>query len=170
MNSACRLEPPLGQRLLPTARARRGAVYFAELILVMPVFMVLLLAVVQFGIFFSNLQHLSFASRVGAEAASETGVGATVPTSVISAVEEHLEANGINNCNIVLQSLAAPTVETGGCNCSPSGFNVPLGDYARVTVCVRQKDLMPNLLAPFGYNIDSDDLVVSCSTTMQREF
>ena len=63
----------------------------------MPVFMVFLLAVVQFGILFSNLQALALASRVGAEAASERNLTTGVPAAVEDAVTKQLSASGIDD-------------------------------------------------------------------------
>ena len=151
-------------------RNRRGAIYTAEMVLVMPVLVVVFLAVVQFGIFFTSLQLVSFASRTGAEAASETVIPAAglVPGNVLNAVEEHLESVGITSCRVAVQHLGGQT-ESGICNCVPSGFTTPLGSYVRVSVCVPLSEMMPNLLAPFGYGISDPDLVVTCATVMQQE-
>ncbi|MCA9247193.1 MAG: pilus assembly protein [Planctomycetales bacterium] len=158
-------------------RARRGAIYFAELILVLPVMMIFLLAVVQFGILFGNLQHLSFASRVGAEAASESALpAAAVPPSVEEAIEQHLAANGISACLVRLEHTVdvpmgdpAIVLESGACTCPATTFIEPDGEYTRVSVCAHLTELMPNLLATFGYDISDPASVISASTLMQYE-
>ncbi|MCA9178314.1 MAG: pilus assembly protein [Planctomycetales bacterium] len=153
-------------------RERRGAIYFAELILVMPVLMILLLAVVQFGMFFMSLQTLNFASRVGAIAASEVGPLNTtgpVPVAVSNVVEQHLAANGITQCRIIIEHSGGLN-DSGACDCTPSSFTAPLPSYVRVTVCAPQLQLMPNLLVPFGYDISDPSNVVGCSTVMRQEF
>ena len=43
-----------------------------ELILALPILIIAFLAVVQFGTFFVRMQQVALASRVGAEAASQT--------------------------------------------------------------------------------------------------
>ena len=145
------------------ARTRRGALYLAELILVMPVFMIMLLAAVQFGMFFVNLQAVSFASRVGAVAASESNGNFA---SIDTAVEQQLAANGIDDYCIQVQS-SVPDAVTEMCDCEPKDFEAPLPPYFRVNVCVEQMKLMPNLLKPFGYDIEGKTVV--CATVMHGE-
>jgi len=157
-------------------------VFIAELLLTMPVFMIFLLAVVQFGILFGNLQSLALASRVGAEAASEINLTTGVPASVEDAVTKQLTASGISSyCRIRLEhnvvNQANPQAYllpvTGACDCDPDTI-LPVADrpsyrYVRLTVCVQLSALMPNLLTVFGLDISDPSRVASSTTIMRNE-
>lgn len=106
-------------RLRPGARLRRGGAVTLELLLVMPVLVMTLLAVVQFGVFFSNMQQLALATRVGAEVASQSvlpnnavygvapfTVGDPVPTDIVNAITTQLASSGITPCEILLDHNA----------------------------------------------------------------
>jgi len=150
----------------PPPRCPRRAVIVLELILALPVLIIVLLAVVQFGVLFTNLQHLALASRVGAEKASEQpGLSIVnndpVPTDVLDAISQQLGGVGISSCRVILiHNVGTPALTTaelisGACNCdapappSPS----PGGNFVQVTVITDLAELMPNCLATFGFDI-----------------
>jgi hypothetical protein len=160
---------------------RRSGVFVAELLLTMPVFMVFLLAVVQFGIFFGNSQVLILASRVGAAAASEITLTPGVPPAVENAVLKHLTSGGLPGyCRIRLEHNAFPgnpqaflLPVAGSCDCEPDAILAP-GErppyvYVRLTVCVPLTDMMPNLLTVFGLDISSYPQAASSTTILRSE-
>jgi hypothetical protein len=176
-----------GENVTRRLRTRRSGVFLAELLLTMPVFMVFLLAVVQFGIFFGNSQVLALASRVGAEAASEitplpVSNATEVPAAVVNAVTKHLTSAGIQGyCRIRLEHNAneidEPDVynspEDDPCDCKPDAVleedEFPPYVYVRVTVCVSVSKLMPNLLTVFGLDISGYTEAASSTTIMRSE-
>lgn len=161
-------------------RMRRSGVFLAELLLTMPVFMIFLLAVIQFGIFFGNSQVLALASRVGAEAASEITLNTGVPGAVEDAVMKHLTSAGIPGyCKIRLEHNVSGTPQAyslpavGACDCEPNNVLAPADRppnvYVRVTVCVSVGNMMPNLLTLFGLDLSSYTEAPSSTTIMQSE-
>ena len=52
-------------------RRRHGGAVILEVILTLPLLMITLLAIVEFGVMLVNLQYLEFASRTGAQVASQ---------------------------------------------------------------------------------------------------
>lgn len=171
------------QRACPRhLRTRRSGVFVAELLLTMPVFMIFLLAVVQFGIFFGNSQVLVLASRVGAEAASEINLTTGVPGAVEDAVTKHLTSAGIPGyCRIRLEHNAVNVnnpqayllPNSGSCSCTPNDVLLPADRppyvYVRLTVCVSVTNMMPNLLTVFGLDISSYTEAASSTTIMRSE-
>jgi len=153
---------------------RRGAV-LVELILAFPVLLVVLLAVIEFGLIQSNLQQIALASRVGAEEASQTatvalsGSGA-VPANILAAIDKQLASSGLSQCKVTVQhNVGTPgTRMTGACDCgTPSTPTPATPSYVRVTVCVELAELTPNLLQIFGF--DTAGKVVEHTTTFRHE-
>jgi hypothetical protein len=158
---------------------QRRATAILELVLVLPILVMLVLAVVQFGLFFTKMQQVALASRTGVEAASQTvGLstvdGDPVPTDVINAVTQQLESSGIEYCSIRLEhnvggtqvELVSPT--SGACDCEPSdNIDPPLppGEYVRLTVGVPMSELMPNCMGSLGFDISNR---IVTSTTLFR--
>jgi Flp pilus assembly protein TadG len=147
-----------------------------ELILMLPVWLIALLAIVEYGQIMANLQQVALASRVGAEEASQTpslptSPGAPVPANVLSAIEQQLASSGISGCRVILEhNVGGPvTLTSGTCDqCVPPATPLPLDrQYVRVTVCVPLAELAPNLLALFGFDIA--DCLAQQSTTFRYE-
>lgn len=150
----------------PPARgrpARRRGGIIVELVLTLPIFLILLVAVVQFGLYHVNMQQVALASRVGAEEASQTpdleGF-AVVPPNVVQAIEHQLQTAGIDECQVKLEHNVGGTAVTlvsqaQGCECCPDEeLDAPAyGRYVRLTVCVPLTELMPNCLKLFCYDI-----------------
>jgi Flp pilus assembly protein TadG len=161
----------------PACSTRRAAVTL-EFIVALPVLLIVLLAVVEFGMFFSGIQQVNLASRVGAEAASQSTslpyALTTVPPDVADPINQQLANAGISPCKIILEhnksSLQTLTTPYGaGCDCDPPATSLPViaASSVRVTVCVPMSELAPNCLTMFGF-----DLAIryaQCSTTFRYE-
>lgn len=152
-------------QLDPLPAGRRRGVLTVELILTLPVFLILLVAVVQFGLYHVRIQHVGLASRIGAEQAAQTPnlqSYLVVPPGVISAITAELQSAGITQFCIRLEhNVGGPTTvlwhPSGGCpNCPNSSLSSPPypgTSYVRVTVCVPLTELMPNVLKVFGFDL-----------------
>ena len=174
-------------------RARGAAVL--ELVLVLPLLVIALMAVVEFGLLYSNEQNVEMASRAGVQVASRLMTisatnGDPVPAEVVSAVAAELDKIGISDYRIRLEhnidfdtnplpTLATPVVlatsSTNGptsCPDPPAITLSPNRRYVRVTVCVYSSaptptttGLTPNLLETFGIDMS---IRVSQQTTTRR--
>lgn len=156
---------------------RRTGSVTLELILAAPVFAIFLIAVIQFGVFFANMQSVALACRVGASQASED----LTPTvaEVEAAVEEQLLSSNIQHCRIRLEystgdGASVMSSDTGSCTgCGPNSnlAAAPGGeDYVRVTVCVELKEVMPNLSSMFGFNVAGTPArFAECTTVLRHE-
>jgi Flp pilus assembly protein TadG len=144
-----------------------------ELLLSLPVWLIGLLAVIEFGNLFSNLQQVALASRVGAEAAARTAAlpsSGSIPSSILSIIDDQLAAANIAPSEVILEHNAGGTyvrlVEGDGSSAGPSQQTLPaVGTYVRVTVCAPATQLTPNLLQSFGFDAHAWD--VAESTTFQ---
>lgn len=163
-------------------RLRRAGAITLELIIMLPVWLIMLGAIVQFGLLIGNRQQVALASRVGAEEASRTSLpsGGGVPLNVVHVVEQQLQGSGIDQCKITLEhnvvpptppAPAAPVVlSSGDCGCPTTPPATPLppqGEYVRVTVYVPATQLAPNVLKIFG--LDLSEWLVPNSTTFRHE-
>ena len=145
----------------------------------LPVWIILMLAVVQFGMILGSRQQIALASRVGAEEASRTPDlsttnGDPVPCNVLRVIDQQLASSGITRCKVVLQhnlgsvSPAYTTLTSGDCNCDPPTGALPIaGRAVRVTVFVPISELAPNLLKACG--LDLSDRFIYHTTTFRHE-
>lgn len=159
------------QRRQPLHTQRQGALT-VELILTLPIFLIVLVAVVQFGLYYVRMQHVALASRIGAEQAAQTpGLSSysSVPGGVVSAVTAQLQAAGIDEFCIRLEhnlgsgavlwepAGGCPFCGAGGCTCCPSAplpsSPYPGTNYVRLSICVPLTELMPNGLKVFGFDL-----------------
>ena len=154
----------LGQR-----RPARRAALTVELILTLPIFLILLVAVVQFGLYHVRMQHVALASRIGAQQAAQIAnlqSYPSVPSQVTSAVGAHLQSVGINTFCIRLEHndgvsppnppvvLWEPLSGCSGCTISSLSSSPYSGtEYVRVSICVPLTELMPNVLKVFGFDL-----------------
>lgn len=165
-------------RPIPKGPARREGALTLELILVLPMLLVMILAVVQFGQYLANIQQLAFAARIGGEEAAitqslPTTEGGPVPLSVINAIDQQLLAAGIVHRMIVLEhnvgghqtSLVTPS----GAEPPPKLAAVPPGQYVRVVIIVPKSEVMPNLLKTLGLNLVMPDRTTLVSYVMKHE-
>jgi Flp pilus assembly protein TadG len=170
-------------------QARRG-VAVLEFILWTPVFVILLVAIVQFGLIWMNLQQVKAASNAGALIASQlttaqlsSGLNANNLDLVEDAVQEVLSSANMTPCRVILEYNPPNTCVTGSpgtkatssscpaaCNAPasslPSTADIP-GGSVRVTVCVNINQLTPNLLSTFGFSISNRN--ARMSTTLPYE-
>ena len=144
-------------------RPARRAVLTVELILTLPIFLILLVAVVQFGLYHVRMQHVALASRIGAQQAAQIAnlqSYSFVPSQVTSAVGAHLQSVGINTFCIRLEhndggsTVVLPSGGCSGCTISSLSSSPYLGtEYVRVSICVPLTELMPNVLKVFGFDL-----------------
>lgn len=146
-------------------RQRRGIVTL-ELILALPIFLVILAAVIEFGMIFSLAQAVEQTSRHAGIAASRAP---TIDQAFVDALklqsDEILANSGYPgaSCRIIVENdvgsfspIYSPVVPPADCNCGVPGVALPApGPAVRVTVCVPLKGNLPDLLASFGFSIDS---------------
>jgi hypothetical protein len=149
-----------------------------ELLLALPVLVIVLLAVLEFGVMMANLQQVSLAARDGALVASQTpdlDTAAAVPPEVVDAVARQLGNSGMAYCRIRLEhNVGGPQTALleppgGGCDCGP---NAPLAPeppqtYVRLTVCVDMLQVAPNCLKQFGYDLTGQ--TASFTTLLRHE-
>jgi hypothetical protein len=162
-------------------RAPGGSVTL-EFILTLPILLIVLFAVVQFGMFFASTQQVALACRVGALEASQTDLtttidGDVVPAAITDAVEAQLSVSGIAPCAVILEHNVRGGEQTllttyTACDCAPPADALPAPSGAgarsvRLTVCVPMKELTPNCLAGFGF--DLTDYLTTCSSTFRYE-
>ncbi|MCH7990633.1 MAG: pilus assembly protein [Planctomycetes bacterium] len=168
---------------------RRSAVIVLELILGLPILIIFLFAVVEFGLILSLSKQVSFASRFGANLASRESRATlgdlNLPAGgsrLLAAINENLATAGISGgaCQVILEHNVAGAADfvqvdpAAGCaNCVAPGTSLPepvlscagrpAPETVRVTVCVSIPDHVPDLLCGFGFSID--DCVIRHTTT-----
>ena len=170
---------------------RRNAVIVLELILGLPILIIFLFAVVEFGLILSLTKQVSFASRFGANLASQesrvTLSDLNLPAGgsrLLTAINANLATAGISGgaCQIILEHNVVSALNpvqidpSAGCdNCVAPGTSLPnpvlscmesgrpAHETVRVTVCVSISDHVPDLLCGFGFSID--DCVIRQTTT-----
>lgn len=169
----------------PRPHERDGSVTL-EFLLVLPVLLIVLLAAIEFGMFFANMQQVALACRVGAEVAAQTGglpnAPATVPTNITDAINQQLASSGISACRVYLEHNVPGTEQelvttfVPGCTCTAPPTPLPpqpppATNYGRVsvrvTVCVPMTELAPNCLALCGFDLTGR--CAKCSTTFRYE-
>jgi len=143
-----------------------------EFILWAPVFVILLLAIIEFGLILSAIPQVKAASRAGAKVASELStaqLSSVNPANnldlVDAAVARVLSSAGLTRCQVILEynptcgGITPGTQTAGACpNCVapvlalPSNADIP-GGTVRVTVCVDVDEMTPDMLATFGFSV-----------------
>jgi len=168
-------------------RRRSGSVTL-EFLLVLPILLIVLLSVIEFGMFFSGMQQVALACQVGAEAASQTDLTTAtdpndIPDNIVDAINHQLVTCGMSPCAIILEhnvpdaetiTVMTETYTSPPCACAPPtapAFPKPPAVYARrsvrVTVCMPMTELAPNCLAVFGFNLTGCS--AHCSTVFRYE-
>ena len=161
---------------------RRSAVIVLELIMGLPILIIFLFAVVEFGLILALSKQVSFASRFGANLASNESRASLGVLNLhagggrlLAAINENLATAGISGgaCQVILEHNVSGVSETvqidppAGCaNCVAPGTSLPdpvfscfeagrpAPETVRVTVCVSIPDHVPDLLCGFGFSID----------------
>lgn len=147
---------------------RRGAVVF-EALLWLPVFLIALSAVIEFGMVLNGLHAVKLAARAGAKHAAELSTGAIGSISAVEdvrlVVDRVLSSAGYESCQVRLEyTVTCPVAASGNStdgncpNCTqptlplPNSSQVP-GGMVRVTVCVDVSEMTPDLLGWVGASI-----------------
>ena len=163
-------------------RRRRSAAVVLETILALPIFVIMLMGLVEFGVLVENLQHVEAASRAAVLVASRTDAATlnlpALPADVLVAVNDELGRmqTGVLARQVCLQSnvtagggVGAAFTRTDGKSATPNPYiavtapAAPAAAYVRVTVFVDVPDVTPNVLAAFGLDFSSE--VVQQTTT-----
>ena len=159
-----------------TQGVRRSGVTYLELILAMPVLLVFLASVIEFGLIMANLKYLPAASRAGAKVVAETPVASiddlATLTAARDAANDVLAAADLVSCRVIISHNfgGGGSQASGTCTCSaPTTPTLPTdGDGAvRVTVCVELSRLAPDLLSIFGFS--TSGRIVQSTTTYPYE-
>ena len=162
---------------------RRGVVLL-EMILALPLLIIVVMAIVEFGLLFSNAQVVAMASRAGTQVASELTTipsSGAVPVAVETAVARELARIRVTRYRIRLEHninftpppltmtpVVLTTTSAGGPTGGPTPSAITLTPdrrYVRVTVYVWTTDLTPNLLSTFCVDLSNR---VSSQTTLRR--
>lgn len=199
-NSIHRLPVPLAlfQRRLSQRRStidrrsiepsqERGVVVL-ELLLVLPIYVLLVLGIIQLSLMYQVDKQVAYASRFGAKIASETTRELAAPIRLSNLalsgelrrqVDCYLENAGLTgSCGVILEHNACvpnPIQEDvdPGCDCSPPVEPLPGGEpgdaaYVRVTVCVPLAGNVLDILPAFdGFSVA--DMLVRHATIFRIE-
>jgi Flp pilus assembly protein TadG len=141
----------------------------------LPVWIILVLMIVQFGQLSSSVQHVTRASRVGAEVAAQTAplpAAGEVPSQIVDAIQCQLAKSGLACSQVILEhNLAdAPvTLVSGTGGGTPPANPLPDACCVRVTVFVPVAAIMPNLLGKMGVDLWSQAVVQSTTYRYQMQ-
>ncbi len=138
--------------------APRG-VTVLETIVALPVLFIAILAIVELGLLSRNQGLVQAASRAAADVASslELPISNPMPPEIADAVDAILQCEGIESACIRVEHntvKGGPYVLTTGTGGDPPPSPAPANDpYVRVSVCVENSQLAPNLLKSFCINL-----------------
>ncbi|MEW4456205.1 TadE/TadG family type IV pilus assembly protein [Bremerella sp. JC817] len=160
--------------MVQTRKMKRRAASLLEIILGLPVLLILLFAVVQFGLLQANQQTLKMASRAGALAATELVINPSdtdPPPEVLAAINEVLQESGLIDSGETIQGVGAvhlrylvydngagmdvAGIASVGTGCDPPTPPTLTAQFVQVTVCLPATRLTPNTMAPFGVDFSS---------------
>ena len=146
-------------------RRPRSGIYVVEILTVVPLVLLALLAVIEFGLLYINFRHVAAASRTGAKIAAEQMVFNIA--AIKTEVDRHLLSAGFSagSSEVILQhnvgSVVPIVISSAGMipvapypttPTLPLAAVVPEG-CVRITVAVPMSLLTPDLLALFGYSV-----------------
>jgi Flp pilus assembly protein TadG len=159
------------KRLVRRGLPRRRAGVVLELILVLPILVITLFAVVEFGLVMANLKQVALASREGARMAADAAPLDAATTSLIrAAIDRRLESAGLGASatqGITVQETVTFNGPFTDGICPVITSPAMPGNAVRVTVCVELDRLTPNLLQAFGFDISGR--VVEHTSTFRYE-
>ncbi|MCH9726139.1 MAG: pilus assembly protein [Planctomycetes bacterium] len=156
-----------------------------ELILTMPAFLIIMLAIIQISLIYVVSEQTAYASRYAAKIASETPQAAlpALNTGALKTSVDNVLMVGeipLGSCRVVLEhnvgaaaTINDPVVAVAGCDCDPPVTSLPVvtgavnTESVRTTVCVALDGNIPDFLDSFGFSIE--DYVVEQSTTYLYE-
>ena len=147
-------------------RRSRVGIYVWELLVVVPVVLLILLGLIEYGLVYVNLRHLAMASRTGAKIAAEQSSFDIV--AIQTEVDRHLLSSGfVSGSNevilqhnvgspstTVISSASSSTATYPTTPALPDSSVIPAG-CVRVTVIVPLGVLTPDLLAMFGFSVQN---------------
>lgn len=139
-------------------RPSRRAAVTLELILTLPILVIVILAIVEFGVLMANLQAVNMASRDGGRfAARSIALTPGTAADIRTAVDNRLRSAGLGpsaSNGITLQhNVGGPTQNLINGSCTiPASPPLP-SNSVRVRVCVPYERLAPNLLQTFGITL-----------------
>ena len=166
-----------GRHLNPTQQSsgRNRGVITLELILTFPILIIVLLAVVEFGLILAASKHVEFASRLGAKRAAESEITDLETLNTIgplkAEIDQYLATAGYTaSCSVILEhnvmGASNPLQENPdplACPCGPVGSLPALVpcppdpdievESVRVTVCLPMEGNIPNCLSTFGFDL-----------------
>ncbi|WDI40800.1 TadE/TadG family type IV pilus assembly protein [Bremerella sp. P1] len=161
-------------------KSKRRAASLLEIIIGLPIVLILLLAVVQFGLLQSNQQTLKMASRAGALVAAELVIDGTETepdASIVDAINEVLQKGGILSpaesitdigevqLNYIVYDFdnedAIDDVIYFDAGCDPPPTTYPDYYYVQVTICIPATRLTPNVMACFGVDYSGRDAIMT---------
>jgi hypothetical protein len=154
-----------------------------ELILTLPIFIIMLLMMIEVAQIMMVNQNVSYASRFGAKLASEDitieNMNTPPASRLRTEIDKYLATANVPTgaCKVILEhnASAVGTLQEdeppgGGCDCSPPGTPLP-SDYSvrsvRVTVCVPLEGNVPDFLSMFGFSVEP--YTIEHSTTFRVE-
>ena len=159
------------KRLQAAVRHRSGVAVF-EFVVFAPVLLICLLAIVEFGLVFANIQTVELASRTATRAAAEA-IQADVTSGaalagVRSVADQVLATGGLVSDGVVLEHTigGGSGSFTSGTGTAPGVPAIP-AEAVRVTVSLNLSQLTPDLLSTFGFS--TTGRTVHQTTTMRFE-
>jgi hypothetical protein len=135
-----------GERSRTASKGKRRGFLSMELVLVLPILMLLMLALLEFGLLFFARAQVVEASRTGARAASFVGPNR-------AAIEQEVRA------------VLSPRMQQG-LQVSTTG-GVRSGEVVSVIVRVPMRNAAPDLLWPIGFSLSGRTLLAE--TRMMKE-
>ncbi len=158
-----------------TKQTRRRGVVVLELILSLPLLVIFLGAVTEFGLILANMKQVKFASRTGAKVAAETtGLNpantAMVVATIRTVVDRQLETAGFGanaSAGVRLQHTVGGIGSAESGTCAEQNIPAIPADSVRVVVCVELSTLTPDFLSSFGFSVAGRR--VELSTTYSYE-
>ncbi len=158
------------RRTLPRSAVKKRGVVALEFLLLFPILVILLLAVVEFGLIMAAAKHVEFASRLGAKLAAEAANLETfnqpaTSNNLKTQVDRYLNTAGYtDSCQVILEhnvgGFANPSQSNpaiANCPCTPVYgpiASLPM-QSVRVTVCLPMLGNIPNCLSTFGYDVSA---------------
>lgn len=144
-----------------TQKTKRCGAIVLETIIALPILIIALFAIVEFGLLSSNQSLVHAASRAGADAAAGLRSGlptsGAVPADVADAVAKILAVRGITASCIRVEHTNgpdAPYVLVTGTGGGDPAAAPPSDGYVCISVCVENTELAPNLLEMFCLDLE----------------
>ncbi len=166
---------PMKSRL----RGRRSGAVVVELMIALPILVIALFAIIEFGLWMSGKQRLEMAARIAAEAASKSAsierLSSLDGTEIKTKIYRYLENGGIPTENVqvaLMHNVGNESIVVDPPDGTLIGMDLsepPQVDceYVRVVVSIPTNDITPNLLELFL--LDVSGLTTTHSKTYRYE-